>query len=403
MMKIVKLVKKFKRINEIYGLRIAIGRVFHFIGNIEGRKIRRTDRKKAKNNRGDVLFINGCAVEHPMRYRVLHQMEQLQEAGLVCAKVYFEDIELEMEHNYRTFIFYRCEYTPEVERFILEARKHGKKICFDVDDLITDTKYTDQVPFVQELSKLDKELFDASVMNIGKTLAVCDIATTTTEALAAELGKIAPDVYINRNTASKEMVANSEAAFNRRKDRVDSDCNKVWIGYFSGSLTHNKDFEIVHPALMRIMEENSNVGLILVGELEASDMLMKFKDRIVKRPAVDWRKLPELISEADINLAPLEDTLFNECKSEIKWSEAALVKVPTIASRIGAFEKMIENNVTGVLCDNSDASWYEGLERLITDSKLRREIADNAYDFAKKHCTTTGSAEEYRLFIETLM
>lgn len=402
-MKIVKLVNKFRRINEIYGFRIAIGRVIHFIGNTEGRKIRRNDRKNAKNTQGDVLFINGCAVEHPMRYRVLHQMEQLQEGGFICAKVYFEDIELGMEHNYKTFVFYRCEYTAEVELFIQEARRHGKKICFDVDDLITDTKYTDQVPFVQELSKLDKELFDASVMNIGRTLAVCDIATTTTEALASELGKVAPNIYINRNTASKEMVASSENALKRRCIRDNSESDKIWIGYFSGSLTHNKDFEIVRPVLVRIMEEHKNVGLILVGELEASDILMRFHNRIVRRPAVDWRKLPELIAEADINLAPLEATLFNECKSEIKWSEAALVKVPTIASRIGAFEKMIENNVTGILCDNSEPDWYKGLKRLVTDSDLRSEIADNAYDFAQRHCTTTGTAKKYCSFIETLM
>lgn len=402
-MRIIKLVNKFRRINKIFGFRIAIGRVFHFIGNVEGRRTRRNDRKNANNTQGDVLFINGCAVEHPMRYRVLHQMEQLQEGGLICAKVYFEDIELEMEHNFKTFVFYRCEYTTEVELFIKEARKHGKKVCFDVDDLITDTKYTDQVPFVQELSKLDKELFDTSVMNIGKTLAVCDIATTTTEALASELGKVTPNIYINRNTASKEMVASSEAALRKRNIHDNLESDKIWIGYFSGSLTHNKDFEIVRPALVQIMEENKNVGLILVGELEASDVLMKFNDRIVRRPAVDWRKLPELIVEADINLAPLEDTLFNECKSEIKWSEAALVKVPTIASRVGAFEKMIENNVTGILCDNSDEDWYEGLKRLVTDFELRSKIADNAYSFAQRHCTTTGTAKKYCSFIETLM
>ena len=48
--------------------------------------------------------------------------------------------------------------------------------------------------------------------------------------------------------------------------------------------------------------------------------------------------LPALISEVDINLAPLVDSIFNRAKSEIKWIEAALVKVPTVASKIGAFQ-----------------------------------------------------------------
>ena len=62
---------------------------------------------------------------------------------------------------------------------------------------------------------------------------------------------------------------------------------------------------------------------------------------------MDWDKLPALISEVDINLAPLVDSIFNRAKSEIKWIEAALVKVPTVASKIGAFSDMVIDGETG--------------------------------------------------------
>ena len=46
-----------------------------------------------------------------------------------------------------------------------------------------------------------------------------------------------------------------------------------------------------------------------------------------------WRKLPEIQVQFDINLAPLEiDNPFGQSKSEIKYVEAALLRVPTIAS-----------------------------------------------------------------------
>lgn len=402
-MRIVKLIKKFQRVKANYGFVTAIGRVFHFIGNIEGREARREDIKKTKDMKGDVLFINGCSVEHPSRYRVLHQMEQLALAGLTCSKVYFEDIEIGMEANFKTFIFYRCEYTTEVEAFIKRAKVHNKIVCFDVDDLVTDTKYTDLVPFVKSLLPRDKKLFDQSVKMTGKTLAACDVVVTTTEELAKELGRVVSITHINRNTASKEMVAYSEKAYQKHCLKEDKDSNHIWIGYFSGSLTHNKDFSIVHKALIKIFERHRNVGLLLAGELDSLDQLQIYSNRIVKTHTVGWRELPALIVEADTNLAPLEDTLFNRCKSEIKWIEAALVRVPTIASKLGAFDMMIKDGVTGVLCDNTTDDWYNKLEALIINQDKRKEIADNAYSYVMDNCTTVGTADKYKDFITKVM
>lgn len=79
---------------------------------------------------------------------------------------------------------------------------------------------------------------------------------------------------------------------------------------------------------------------------------------MVSHPFVDWKKLPSLIAEVDINLAPLEQSIFNEAKSENKWVEAALVKVPTVASNVGAFQRMIVSGETGILCDTEE-EWVE--------------------------------------------
>ena len=74
-------------------------------------------------------------------------------------------------------------------------------------------------------------------------------------------------------------------------------------------------------------------------------------------------------------MAPLVTTTFNEAKSEIKWIEAAAVKVVTVASNLGAFEEMIQDGVTGVLADDNE--WESKLERLILEQDLREQIAEN--------------------------
>ena len=46
---------------------------------------------------------------------------------------------------------------------------------------------------------------------------------------------------------------------------VKKDFNKVVIGYASGSITHNADFELIAPALYQILDNYSNVYLKLIG------------------------------------------------------------------------------------------------------------------------------------------
>ncbi|MGC4431135.1 glycosyltransferase, partial [Streptococcus suis] len=99
------------------------------------------------------------------------------------------------------------------------------------------------------------------------------------------------------------------------------------------------------------------------------------------------------ISQVDINLAPLVTTTFNEAKSEIKWIEAAAVKVVTVASNLGAFEEMIQDGVTGVLADDNE--WESKLERLILEQDLRAQIAENAFEFVMNHCTTANRINDF--------
>ena len=348
----------------------------------------------------DVLFINGCdaSVPHPARYRVTHQREQLEGNRISTDEVYYLQLDLDSVRFYRTFIFFRCPYTDTIGKFIEIAKELNKQVLFDIDDLVIDTKYTDTIPYVKGLHGREKEIYDDGVVRMGKTLALCDAAMTTTERLAEELSHYVPEVYINRNTASEAMQLYSEEALHKKN----RDAGKVRLGYFSGSYTHNADFELIKPVLIRLMEKYPQVELHLVGELDLPTDLENYKDKIALHPFVDWKKLPELIASVDINLAPLEEGIFNEAKSENKWVEAALVKVPTVASAVGAFERMIEDKKTGILCKN-EADWEESLISLIEDERERIRIAENAYDYCSNHCTTLKSGNGLAAFVREHM
>lgn len=376
---------------------------------------------------GDVLFINGCdytALPHPPRYRVMHQQEQLKANNMESTENFYLHLNFDQVRCFRVFIFFRCPYTEEIGEFIKMAKSLNKVVIYDIDDLVIDTKYTDTIKYLDTMSKEERKGYDEGVRNMQKVLKMCDAAITTTERLAEELSQYVPKVFINRNTASEEMLELSEKAIYERdilpylEETAVKEENKkcylekkeqqlvrkdiVRMGYFSGSITHNDDFILVQPALIRLMREFQNTELHVVGILDIPEEMKEFEGRIITHPFCDWKQLPELISQIDINLAPLEESIFNEAKSENKWVEAALVKVPTVASNIGAFAKMIEHNVTGLLCNNEE-EWYQSLKCLITDKETRNKISENAYNFCKKKCVTLYTGFQLTKFIKSMM
>lgn len=344
----------------------------------------------------DVLIINGCYLPHPSRYRVDHQIEQLEAYGLSANHVNYDHLTLDILKYYRCFIFYRCPMTSVIKKFITMAKSENKKVFFDVDDLVIDTKYTNNIKYIKEMSKEEKKLYDDGVNRMKETFKMCDYAITSTDALAKELKKYGKEVFVNRNMASEEMTALSIKANNQIK----KDESKVIIGYLSGSITHNDDFNLILPVIVKLLKETDNLYLQIAGILDVPEELKDYKNRIIVTPFVDWKKLPEIIASIDINLAPLEDSIFNEAKSENKWVEAALCKTVTIASNIGAFKYAIKNGKTGVLCNNKN-EWYVNLKKLIEDKKYRESIAETAYNEVVQNNITTYTGYGLAQFINS--
>ena len=94
---------------------------------------------------------------------------------------------------------------------------------------------------------------------MGKTLKLCEGAITTTKTLAKELKNYVQEVFVNYNVASEEMFKLSQHAL-EIKSTIDKQ-NELLIGYFSGSITHNSDIEIVIPAFLKILQEFKNVKI----------------------------------------------------------------------------------------------------------------------------------------------
>lgn len=379
MNKIKGLLKKVKYTLKNEGLVSLIKKIFNYLKF----KITSINRKYDKGFK-DILFINGCSLPHPQRYRVDHQIEQFESYGLSCDKIDYDKLTLDMVRFYRGFIFYRCPILPTIEEFIKIAKENNKTCFYDIDDLVFDLEHTNMIKFLDTMSEDERNLYNDGVIRMGKTLDLCEYGIASTERLQTEMSKHLKEVYVNRNVASEKMVKYSQEAL----ESVVKDENKIIMGYLSGSITHNDDFKLIMPTIVKLLKEYDNLYLEIVGLLDLPEEMDEVKDKVITAPFMDWKELPKLIRSIDINLAPLEDTIFNEAKSENKWTEAALVKIPTVASNVGAFKSQINHNETGLLCNNSK-DWEQSLKKLIKDKEFRNYIGNNAYlEIMNNHITT---------------
>ena len=341
-----------------------------------------------------ILLIDGVENIIPQctRYRVLNKAEQLRKHGFAVKVVNLSDFQLSMAQNASHIIIYRSPISPELLRLCHLAKEYGKPVFFDIDDLVFDTVYTDQLSYTQGLDPVEKGNYDAGVRNYGYMLENCDGAITSTNQLQEELKKYQSKVLLNRNLASDDLIAVSSQYIKDYSQTSDI----VKIGYFSGSISHNENFELIKPAIKQLLKKYSNVQLHIVGILDIPKDMKPFENQIVTHDYVDWDKLPALISEVDINLAPLVDSIFNRAKSEIKWIEAALVKVPTVASKIGAFSDVVIDGETGLLA--TDDQWFDKLEALVLSSELRQNLAESAYRAVLENCTLSKKDEMVTYF-----
>ena len=87
-----------------------------------------------------------------------------------------------------------------------------------------------------------------------------------------------------------------------------------------------------------------------------------------------------MTSKVDVNIAPLVVSEFTNCKSELKFFEAAAVETTTIASPIYTFKKSIKNGENGFLAKPGE--WYDKLEYLYNNPKENQKIAKKARKYA---------------------
>jgi glycosyltransferase involved in cell wall biosynthesis len=344
---------------------------------------------RAAPGRKAVMFIS-LQPDNAMRYRCEHHAEALGYVGCTSDVGVYGHVSLgDVASRYACFVLHRIPYGPDVASFIASVRRQGKSVFFDTDDWIFDADVARHVPAYQEMDSHTQALYRRDLTRIQQTMRACDGVIVTTESLRTLALRHNSNVLVVPNAVSQLMIQGATAALEhtssaRRLARHDT----VTIGYVSGTPTHSGDFLEAADAILWALEQYPEVVFTVVGLLNLDERFERFGPRVVRMALQPWQELPQIYTTIDINIAPLErENPFTDAKSCVKYLEAALCEVPTIASPRTDFRRVIVHSENGLLVETPD-EWKAALRQLIESPQLRHEMGLSAAQRVRAEETT---------------
>lgn len=321
-----------------------------------------------------VLFLSGVKGD-TRRYRTFHPYQQMQMAGVPCVYRHITAPGIDaLIRDVQGIVLHRVPMDGHVSALVEQARRQGTLVLVDVDDLTFDPQAFQWINSPDFQDPVRRRIYQRDMLRQRATIDASDGVIASTDFLAEQLRRLGKPAWVHRNGFSQEMLRNSLSALQVSRPNT----GQVVIGYASGTPTHDRDFALVRVALLEILKENENVSLHLVGPLDPGDGFERFGERVMRLPFVPWRNLPAILKQFDINLAPLVlDNPFSQSKSEIKYMEAALVQVSTVASPTDAFRYAINHGENGLLAETAE-EWKACLDLLVADNTFRCQLGEAA-------------------------
>ncbi|MBS1868413.1 MAG: hypothetical protein JSS99_02010 [Actinobacteria bacterium] len=242
---------------------------------------------------------------------------------------------------------------PRATQIAREAKANGVALTWDNDD---------------HLAAIPKGVYNAKLHTgfegqrrlaaMRRLLRVVDLVTTPSAHLAELFGREgAPAVEVIPNYVPDAWLAPERASH-----------DGVTIGWQAG-LEHQADAERLPlgAVLQRLLDERADVSVVTFGV-----RLPLRSDRYAHVPYVPLEGLTRRLAALDVGIAPLADIEFNRARSDLKLKEYAAAGVPWLASPIGPYAALGEQQGGRLVADDR---WFEELTRLVDKPRERRRLA----------------------------
>lgn len=310
------------------------------------------------------------------------------------------DTILELLPMVHLVVVIRIKWAHMLDKILSRARADGKKVLFDLDDFVFSIDHFGLVTNTLNVhfgSEQDYDFWFAYISRIGLSASKADGFITTNNFLGEQLvKKFRKPYHVIKNALNQEQLAVSAACVrDKARQLAQRTTNELFtIGYFSGTPSHINDFMEVAPELAMLLEKYPSMRLKVVGFMEFPLLIEEAirRGQVLFTPLVDFLELQRLIAEVDVNIVPLVDNTFSNCKSELKFFEAAIVDTPTIATPIYTYASCIEDGINGFLC--RPGQWFQTIERIYNKEVDISAINQKAHEYVLEEYSGNAFTKE---------
>jgi glycosyltransferase involved in cell wall biosynthesis len=284
----------------------------------------------------------------------------------------------------------------ELQQLVAEIRRSGARFFYALDDNLFDLR--------EGLVGADLWFTDEHLEMLEWMSREADGVLVSTEPLRQRVLRYNRNVVVLPNALDERLLVKTL----RQAEDTPFDSRRIVIGYM-GTKNHDEDMELIAPALHHLHRcYPGRIELQIVGVIAREGSLKALHGlpyRVITPPpgADDYPLfMPWFTSTMrwDIAVAPLRDSAYNRCKSDIKLLDYAAVCAAGVYSRIAPYESLPEG--TGLLADSTPESWTQALEQLVRHPELRRAIAAAARRYVTQERTLRQCAPQWPRAIEAL-
>jgi len=262
-----------------------------------------------------------------------------------------------MDENTDLFFFQRNS-TEESLKLIFHLRQGGVNVIYDIDDDIL------HIPLSNPVSDL---YFKSPKVPWSQLMSIrfASLVTVSTPALVDLYSRINPNVVLIENWLDKDDWAVPVDAL-LTKDRV-----RIFWG---GSPTHKNDLVLLGPVFERVKQKHPEVEFIIMG-----DQISEYEDLVSTIPFGPYKFFQRVQRSCQIGIAPMEDSLFNRAKSDLRIKELAASGMAVVASPVGEYAGYDDF----CLYAKDTDGWVYVLCALIESKTEREEYARRAEEWSK--------------------
>lgn len=215
---------------------------------------------------------------------------------------------------------------------------------------------------------------------IKRNLESVDMITTTTDILADVFRTYNPNVRVLPNCLDLKVW--NKISLKRENDEI-----RI---YWGGGQSHWEDFFLLREPLREIFNKYKNAKMVIMGWVPPGFSEDFGKERVEFHEWVDTVAYPYKMQTMDVDfgIIPLRDTVFNICKSSIKWVEMASLEIPAVSSFVSPYKEMavLSDHDNGIYIeDNDPTAWVDGISFMIENLTERKKMGKEARKVVERY------------------